>query len=289
MDLAPKTIVITVAAMVFLAIVLDLLRRRKRNRYEKLQMSSRDLQRSTEPAAEDDPFGQSQFPSGRSRVVGVRNAESAPATAHAESTQTFSPSHTRPQPQQGSLWADAVDGAGGNSAGDSAGNNEEAATDPQESAKTASSSAAQSATNESEAPQEVLVINLVANKGESCSGKLLLDQAVSLDMRYGAMKIFHRHRDQEGSGPVLFSMANLHNPGTFDLNTLGDNQCVGVTLFMTPEDLEQPLQALDLMLQTAQQLAAELEFNMLDESRSSMTKQTIDHYRQRAQKSTLQH
>jgi cell division protein ZipA len=58
---------------------------------------------------------------------------------------------------------------------------------------------------------------------------------------------------------------------------------------MTPEELEQPLQAFDLMLQTAQQLAAELQLNVLDESRSSMTKQTIDHYRQRAQKVAFQH
>ena len=274
MDLAPKTIVITVALMVCLAIVLDLLRRRKRNRYEKLQMSSRDLQRSNYPEAEDDPFEQSQFPSGRSRVVGVRNGEGTVSKDPSTPPQTFSQSQSKPQ--QGSLLLDTENTA--------------------ESTAAAEASAAGSASpeqnpvdSESQAAQEVLVIHLVANKDESCSGQLLLDQAVSLDMRYGAMKIFHRHRDEEGSGPVLFSMANLRNPGTFDLNTLGDTQCAGVTLFMTPEELEQPLQAFDLMLQTAQQLAAELQLNVLDESRSSMTKQTIDHYRQRAQKVAFQH
>lgn len=274
MDLAPKTIVIAVAAMVCLAIVLDLLRRRKRNRYEKLQMSSRDLQRSPDLETEDDPFEQSQFPSGRSRVVGVRNAERAPTTDYSTLTKTFSTFQS--QPQQGSLLLDTEEAT-------------ENAVTTEGSAEPAADSVQKTVSSESQTAQEVLVIHLVANKGGTCSGQLLLDQVVSLDMRYGAMKIFHRHRDEEGSGPVLFSMANLRNPGTFDLNTLGDTQCAGVTLFMTPEEQEQPLQAFDLMLQTAQQLAAQLQLNILDESRSSMTKQTIDHYRQRAQKVAFQH
>ena len=42
----PKTVLIVVTLMVCLAIVLDFLRRRKRNRYDNIQMSSRDLERN---------------------------------------------------------------------------------------------------------------------------------------------------------------------------------------------------------------------------------------------------
>ena len=52
----PKTIVIAVTAMVFFAVVLDLLRRKKRNRYENLQMSSRDLDRGSKIEEEQDPY-----------------------------------------------------------------------------------------------------------------------------------------------------------------------------------------------------------------------------------------
>jgi cell division protein ZipA len=117
---------------------------------------------------------------------------------------------------------------------------------------------------------------------------LLLDTAVSLGLRYGAMKIFHRHSEEDGSGPVLFSMANLLNPGTFDLTTMGALQSVGVTLFMTPNELEEPVEAFDIMLETAEKLAQELQLTLKDESRSSMTKQTIDHYRQKALKIAFQ-
>ena len=65
----PKTIVVAVCTMVFLAIVLDVVRRRKRNRYDNIQMSSREIDRSVGYENAKDPFSESQFPSGRSRVV----------------------------------------------------------------------------------------------------------------------------------------------------------------------------------------------------------------------------
>ena len=64
----PKIIVIAVCTMVFLAIVLDIVRRRKRNRYENLQMP-RDLDRSASPDFDKDPFSESQCPSGGARIV----------------------------------------------------------------------------------------------------------------------------------------------------------------------------------------------------------------------------
>ena len=271
----PKTVLIAVTLMVFLAIVLDFLRRRKRKRYDNIQMSSRDLDRTSRSDTEDDPFSQSQFPSGRSRVVKVRDDDGTHSTDRTDASKAeVNPSVNSPyrsnlskQPEQGALSLNAEDD-GPNKPG-------------QPSVEKARSQS-------SDDPEEVLVMHLMTDKGQKCSGQLLLDTAVSLGLRYGAMKIFHRHSEEDGSGPVLFSMANLLNPGTFDLNTMGDMQSVGVTLFMTPNELEQPVEAFDLMLETAEKLAQELQLNLKDESRSSMTKQTIDHYRQKAVKIAFQ-
>jgi FtsZ-interacting cell division protein ZipA len=41
------------------------------------------------------------------------------------------------------------------------------------------------------------------------------------------------------------------------------------------------------MIETAEYIAEKLQLNMMDESRSSMTKQTIEHYRQRAHQAIL--
>lgn len=266
----PKTVLIVVTLMVCLAIVLDFLRRRKRNRYDNIQMSSRDLERNARGEAEDDPFAQSQFPSGPARVKVRDNAE-------------FNTNRSK-QPQQGALSlnteADSVEASDTQSQLAQHQDQQQQQQPEKPNTNKSSSSSAE--------PEDVLVIHLMTKKGQSCDGQLLLDTATSLGLRFGAMKIFHRHSEEDGSGPVLFSMANLLNPGTFDLNTMGDMQAVGVTLFMTPNELEEPVDAFDLMLETAEKLAQQLQLTVKDESRSSMTKQTIDHYRQKALKIAFQ-
>jgi cell division protein ZipA len=260
----PKTIVIAVCTMVFLAIVLDVVRRRKRNRYENIQMS-RDIDRSVGFEDDRDPFSESQFPSGRSRVVS-RDGEHD----FSERIESEKQNSLFDQPEQGTLALDNEPEA------------EKAAPAPKVSPKKKSSE------KPKESPQqEILVVHLMTAKGQSCSGKLLLDAVLEKGLRYGEMKIFHRHTDENGSGPVLFSMANLLNPGTFDLTTIGHQELVGVTLFMAPLDLEKPAEVFDLMIETAEYIAEKLQLNIMDESRSSMTKQTIEHYRQRAHQAIL--
>jgi len=265
----PKTIVIAVTTMVFLAVVLDFLRRKKRNRYENLQMSSRELDRGSRLEQEQDPFLQSQFPSGGSRVVGMREDDASQQIENERQNSLFR------QPEQGSLSLDV--------------DTDSLESEPESKPEQTSDRERQPADTDAEnsSTQELLVVHLMANKEEFCSGQLLLDKVVELGLRYGAMKIFHRHTDEDGSGPILFSMANLHNPGTFDLSTIAGLESMGVTLFMTPSELAKPAAIFDLMMDTAEQLADELQFNIMDESRSSMTKQTIDHYRQRAQQAAL--
>lgn len=261
----PKTIVIAVSTMVFLAIVLDFLRRKKRNRYENLQMSSREINRSSRFEYEEDPFSDSQFPSGGSRVVGARDDDYSTPVENEKQNSLFH------QPEQAKFdWDDK-------------------ATEKKPNPIRIRAVSKEQKTEKAEKPEakELLVIHLMSDKGQTCDGKLLLDTAVTLGLRYGNMKIFHRHTSEDGSGPVLFSMANLLNPGTFDLTTIAQQELVGVTLFLAPSDLDNPSETFDLMMDVAEQLAEKLQLNIMDESRSSMTKQTIDHYRHRAQQAVL--
>jgi cell division protein ZipA len=263
----PKTIVIAVSTMVFLAIVLDFLRRKKRNRYEGLQMSSRDISRSARTEYEEDPFSESQFPSGGSWVAGTRDNDYSTTVENEKQNSLFH------QPEQTKFnWEDepVVKEAGSISI-------QPAPIKPVETVDPV----------DEDEPPEVLIIHLMAPNDQTCDGQLLLDTAVSLGLRYGNMKIFHRHTGDDGSGPVLFSMANLLKPGTFDLTAIGQQHMVGVTLFMTPSDLDKPSEIFDLMMDVAEQIADKLQLNIMDETRSSMTKQTIDHYRHRAQQAAI--
>ena len=269
----PRGLLLVVGVLVFLALVLDGLRRIKRNRYENLHMSSRKLQKSASNNSDDsDPYLDSQFPSGGSRVVGVRDQGSL---EEVESLLRGTDDFSGPAPsRQEQLDLEATPMEQGRAELQKA-ELEKAQLDMGQAQQLASKAKAS-------APQEVLVMHLMANKGETIDGQQLLDGVLAAGFRFGGRKIFDRHIGDQGSGEILFSLANVANPGTFDLNTIAQLQTPGVTLFMDLEQLTDPVAAFDTMIKSVDSLVAQLHLNVQDESRSSMTKQTIDHYRQRA-------
>ena len=272
----PREILILVAVLALVAVVLDGARRIKRNRYENLQMSSRKMKQFADSNEfdDDDVLDHSQFPSGGSRVVGARSADDL-GTASEASADNGEFSFSKQPEQQGfdldhSIFASRDDELDDLEA--------PVAVPEPEPVKPPST----------ESPQDVLVMHLMANKGEMLNGGDLLEASVEVGLRYGAMKIFHRHLKDDGSGSVLFSMANLLNPGTFDLNTMATITTPGVTLFMALDDIDDPSGAFEIMIDAVNEMTEKLPLNVMDESRSSMTAQTIEHYRQRAKKAGLQ-
>ena len=261
----PREVLIVVGVLVILAIILDGARRIKRNRYENLQMSSRKLRKSSAQdvtSEELDALEASQFPSGRARVIGIRDEGDIQQVE--DSLRRSNGFGFDREPEQEVFDLD------------------NSIYERQRAELTEQAQPQKSAEKPNTQPEEVLVIHLMANKGEKVAGQQLLDAVLSAGLRYGAMKIFHRHLSDDGSGPVLFSMANLVNPGTFDLNTMSDLEVPGVTLFMALDDIEDPVDALNIMIEAVDSIVGDLKLNVMDESRSSMTRNTIDHYRQRA-------
>ncbi len=137
-------------------------------------------------------------------------------------------------------------------------------------------------TEEAEAEaEEVLVINVMSTGDDRFKGGELLAVVLECGMRYGDMKIFHRHLDDDGDGPLLFSMVNMVVPGSFDLNTMEDFETPGVSLFMTLPMSSSSMDAFDAMAATAKALAERLNGELKDENRSIMTAQTLEHCRAR--------
>lgn len=131
------------------------------------------------------------------------------------------------------------------------------------------------------AAASVIIVHVMASGDEEFKGEPLLESLLNQGLRYGTMKIFHRHAEADGAGEVLFSVANSINPGTFDLNTMADFLTPGISLFFAMEDVEDPSGAVSLMLDTAKALADELGGVVKDDSRSVMTRQTEEHYKQK--------
>lgn len=130
--------------------------------------------------------------------------------------------------------------------------------------------------------EEVIVINVMAPPDGMMAGKEMLAVLLKQGMRLGNMSIFHRHADSSGNGPVMFSMANMVQPGTFDMGQMEEFSTPGVSLFLQlPGKHESYMQSFERMLETANALKDGLGGELKDENRSVLTRQTIEHYRQR--------
>lgn len=138
-------------------------------------------------------------------------------------------------------------------------------------------------TEEMAEPEEVIIINVMMVNKQYFQGEALLDVLLQSGMRYGDMNIFHRYTDTNGNGSILFSLANMVKPGDFNLDSMGEFQTPGVSLFMTLPIKADSLKAFDTMRQTAEAIANALNGELKDEDRNRMTHQTMEHCRQRIQ------
>ncbi len=153
---------------------------------------------------------------------------------------------------------------------------EAAPTQPQE----AQASSAEAAPRQAE-PQDVFVLNVMSGEGQLFAGAELLPTLLSLGFKFGEMDIFHRHLSPTGNGPVLFSMANMVKPGTFDVDHMEQFETHGVSLFMALPCAGDASNNFALMLHAAEMLASELNGAVFDATRQPLTRQKVNEYKQR--------
>lgn len=129
--------------------------------------------------------------------------------------------------------------------------------------------------------QDVIALHVVARE-HPFNGEDLLRCILGYGLRFGDMNIFHRHERPTGQGQVLFSMAKAVEPGTFDLQAMTGEEIPGVSFFQSLPGVNSIL-AYDIMVDTAKRLATELRGEILDEQQQPLTRQLVEHYRERVQ------
>ena len=120
-----------------------------------------------------------------------------------------------------------------------------------------------------------------AVKAHPISGAGLLASMLTLGFKFGESDIFHRHVNSNGKGPVLFSIANMFKPGIFDVHNMESQQFHGLTLFMSLPIEGDAHQVFNMMHNAARKLADEFGAEVLDEHRSGLTQQGLQHYVER--------
>lgn len=135
--------------------------------------------------------------------------------------------------------------------------------------------ACQATTNQQ--AQDFIVLYVVAPENREFNGGHLAQALEELGFVYSDEGIFNRHLDTMAS-PVLYSVANIHQPGTFDLNNMTDFSTIGVAIFMQLTGNANDRVNFIYLCQDAKNLADKLAGYVLDEQQELFTEQTKANY-----------
>ena len=121
------------------------------------------------------------------------------------------------------------------------------------------------------ADQRIVAIRMVAGR-LPVGGRALLAALESENLEFGRYAIFHRQR---ADGRLLFSVASLLEPGSFDIDQIGRQSFPGVSLFAVFPGPVDAAQVFDDMLATARRLADRLGGSLQDDRGIALSAQRI--------------
>lgn len=126
--------------------------------------------------------------------------------------------------------------------------------------------------------QDYIIIHIQTEEGLPMQGSSLLPLLLTLGFKYSDEGFFNRHEDASGQGPVLFRLANMFNPGTFDIDNMEQFQTEGVSLFMTLPCAGDSLPSFNMLHSAAKKIADEFSARILDHNREELDVSTVRQY-----------
>lgn len=119
--------------------------------------------------------------------------------------------------------------------------------------------------------QNIVAIYLLARDPAGLYGSRLKQVFSTLNIHYSEQKVFHYYENKK----KLFSIANLVEPGTFDLTTLNAFRTPGLAVYMLLDEVSKPEQAFAHMLRIIWELSEQLQARICDAERHPMNQQTV--------------
>lgn len=125
---------------------------------------------------------------------------------------------------------------------------------------------------------QMIGIQVIANSDLGFSGKALLAMITMHQLHYNAQKIYDRYTPDKTH--ILYSLASIVEPGTFDRQRLAQKNYPGVMLFMMINNHEGDLSlAFESMLNLAYEMADSLDAQLCDLQQRPLSQEKIDQLR----------
>ena len=123
---------------------------------------------------------------------------------------------------------------------------------------TPSTTSAGETVSENQRTPDFIMLYVVAPENREFNGGRLVQALDGLGFIFGDQHIYHRHLDLTAASPVLFSVANLQQPGTFNPYDMDNLVTVGIAIFMQLPSPGNDIVNLKTMIRAARSLADEL-------------------------------
>lgn len=123
---------------------------------------------------------------------------------------------------------------------------------------------------------KIVTLHVVAQQNTFFDGQQLLDTFDRRGYHFGELNIFHSMHN----GATVFSIAKMVEPGFFDIDNIDSFVTPGITLIL---QLPGPVPAdvsFEVLISEAFEMANELNANVLDGDRNTLSKQTLQHMRE---------
>lgn len=138
---------------------------------------------------------------------------------------------------------------------------------------------------------KVVTVRIMPPQGVQFPAEELVLALRQVGLRHGQFDIFHRMSEGEGGQEdrIRYSVASLVEPGSFDLSNLKDSSYRGISIFMLLPAPEDGVAMFDEMLETAREIARQVDGHLVDEQGGAMSIQRERYMREEVIEYLRQH
>ena len=136
---------------------------------------------------------------------------------------------------------------------------------------------------------KIVSLYVAARAGHTLRGEDIVVAAEKTGLTFGHMNVFHRLVENHPERGPIFSMANIMQPGSFDMATIRELETPAIAFFLTLPAPITALEAWEKLLPNVERMAELLNGVVLDDSRNTLGRQRIQHIREELRGYDRQH